>query len=190
MSFLSLSLSLFISPSSSLSFPGHPSSQSGGRAEMNYGRIRSPVLSKAFSLNPPVQPAWAHICGHSSASACPHLCVWAWFVFTFSTFRALTSSQFWFVIIRRYPVLFLPSYLPHPSSSLYHADASWKAWKSCSIDPKGKVIDPAEFAWEYILFEPRDHNRSAGITPVSAPLAFQRLRWKLICLFITFSSCN
>lgn len=61
-------------------------------------------------------------------------------------------------------------------SSLNRTDASWKVWKSCFIDSKGMVIDPAEFAWEYILFEPRDHNRSDGITPVSAPLAFQRLR--------------
>lgn len=61
-----------------------------------------------------------------------------------------------------------------PSSK--RADASWTVWKSCFIDSKGMVIDPAEFAWEYILFEPRDHNRSGGITPVSAPLAFQRLR--------------
>lgn len=61
-------------------------------------------------------------------------------------------------------------------SSLNCTDASWKVWKSCFIDSKEMVIDPAEFAWEYILFEPRDHDRSDGERPVSAPLAFQRLR--------------
>lgn len=61
-------------------------------------------------------------------------------------------------------------------SSSNRTDASWKVCKSCSIDSKGMVIDPVEFAWEYVLFEPGDHNRSDGIVPVSAPLASQRLR--------------
>lgn len=87
-----LSLSLFISPSSSLSFPGHPSIQSGCRAEMNYGRIRSPVLSKAFSLNPPVQPTWTHICGCSPA--CPHLYIWASDLVCFNIFYLSYSTKF------------------------------------------------------------------------------------------------
>lgn len=89
-----LSLSLFISPSSSLSFPGHPSIQSGRRAEMNYGRISSPVLSQAFSLNPPVQPTWTHICGCSYASTRPHLCVWASGLDCFSVLYLSHSNKF------------------------------------------------------------------------------------------------
>lgn len=63
-----------------------------------------------------------------------------------------------------------------------------KVWKSCCIDWWGMQIDPAQSAWESIPCELRVCNWSDRIKPVSGLLDFQRLRWKLICLFASYIS--
>lgn len=116
---------------------------------------------------------WTFFCENPSTSLILGLtvCLFQRFPPLTSTFQQVSS-----VLICNNPLL---SRVISPVviiSSWNHTDASLKVWKSCFIDSKGMVIDPSEFAWEYILFELRDHNRSGGIAPVSAPLAFQRLR--------------
>lgn len=137
---------------------------------------REPAAGKRSRFsNPPLPPSWT--CGRSSASVCRHLGGLSVrsFLSAFSTFNIHVPTSSLSLICHN-PLLSGVISAVVIISSSNRTDASWKVRKSCFIDSTGMVIDPAKFAWEYVLFEPRDHNRSDGIRPVSALLAFQRLR--------------
>lgn len=105
-------------------------------------------------------------------------------VFPFLDSELVIFAPFWFKIVGFDCVLFLQSL----SSYLLIIYCLSKVWKSCCIDWWGMQIDPAQSAWESIPCELRDCNWSDRIKPVSGLLDFQRLRWKLICLFVSYIS--
>ncbi|KAM3585678.1 uncharacterized protein V6R79_024280 [Siganus canaliculatus] len=81
--------------------------------------------------------------------------------------------------IERAPLCRLPVAISEGFSSrgsrLYITHSGLEEKAVASIPPGCRLIR-AEFAWESIPFELRDHNRSGGIKPASGLLASQRLR--------------